>query len=643
MSAITKIFVGLIVVIVVIVAGVAIAASTLDINQYRDQIAAELSKQTGRQVKFGGPIKFAVSKHGIGLAIENASIGNPGWASRPEMAKIGKLELGVALMPLLEHKVVVTKLDISDADIQLETSPSNQHNWDLKPAGAAETPAKTSNAATAPASSSGKAVGVQIDELSIADSQLAMRDKDGKISTFKVNNISMGPGSRGATVSADADYNGTPVKLTLKTGAANLMADSKWPFDADATYANYHFEAQGVANVAGKSVQLTSYELSADGSALHGELTANASGAKTQIKGTIASDKLDPADFKMPESKSGNAAPAPAQNEGEGGGSKQLFSAELLDLSALNSADATLDMNIGSLTLGKVELKQVTGKLVLAEGTLTLTPLKASLGDSTLQGSIKLAATPAPARYTVSFNAPGVDIASLLKMIGTEAFISGKGDADIELSGAGNSLHDMAGSTNGHITITASGGAISAAAAGNVASGLTQIFAPGTANPVLNCAALRFNVANGVAKDNGILADSSASTVAGSGGFNLGNETVDLILNAKPKLVNTKGLTPAVHVSGPLASAKVSLDAAGIVQNVAGMLLKGSVGGGSAESLVPTMQTAPEGQNACIYTLDHKSAAASSASPNSAVKGVSGTPSNLKDMGNQLMKGLLGH
>ena len=120
--------------------------------------------------------------------------------------------------------------------------------------------------------------------------------------------------------------------------------------------------------------------------------------------------------------------------------------------------------------------------------------------------------------------------------------MTGKGDADVQLSGSGASLHDMAASTQGHIDITAAGGQISSAAAGSVASSLAQILAPGSGNPTLNCVAIRFNVANGVGKDNGILADSSASTVAGSGSFDLGKETVDLTLNSKAKTVNTHGL-----------------------------------------------------------------------------------------------------
>lgn len=658
MSFIKKIFVTLIVLVVVIVAAAAIAVKVVDINQYRDQIADALSKQIGRTVKFGGKIELAFSTHGAGVAVEKASIGNPSWASRPEMASIGNLELGVALMPLLNRQLVVTDLNIRDADIQLETNASDQHNWDFKPAAEnapATAPAKS--AKTAPASSA-SAIGVRVNELSIMNSKLAMRDKEGKVSTFKVNKMTLAPDGHDTKVALDADYNGAPVKLTVKAGTGDLMAAAKFPYDADVDYADYHLHAQGNADVTGKSIELNPYEFKAGGSSLHGQLIASMGGAKTELRGSIMGEKLDTADLKPPAgtpNPPANASNAPAAAATGG----PLFSTAPLDLSALKSADANVDVSIDEVVVGKNTLKQASGKLALAGGILTIAPVKATMGTSTLDGEIKLNAATSPAQYSVSFKAPGVDIANLLETLGTKAFMSGKGDADVQLSGSGASLHDMASTTQGHIDITAAGGQISSAEAGGIASSLAQIFSPGVANPTLNCVAIRFNVANGVAKDNGILADSSASTVAGSGGFDLGKETVDLTLNSKAKQVNTRGLLPAVLISGPLTSPKIGINAVGEAQAAAGTFLKGNkiasaisgaLGGSpSGEAAVPAIQTAPDGQNACVYSLDHKAAAPATTastpqSQNKGIKSVIGNPAgSAKDAGKQLLQGILGH
>jgi len=656
MSVIKKIFVALIVIVVLVVAAVAVAINTVDINQYREQIADALSKQTGRTVKFGGPIKLAVTSHGIGIAVENASLGNPSWASRPQMASIGKLNLGVALMPLLNHQYVVSELDVSNADIQLETNAQNQHNWDLKPSTAA-TPV-TNEPAVASNPAQPAAVGVRVNELSIMNSQLAMRDKDGKTSIFKVGKMTLTPEGHSTSVSLDADYNGTPIKLTLKATTDDLLAGGKWPYNADLTYAAYHLHAQGTADTAGKEIELNPYEFTTGNSSLHGQLMADFGGTKTKVRGSVMGDKLDTADLKPPAdgSAAANAPSGSAQQTASGSG--PLFSTAPLDLSALKSAEASIDVAIEELKVGKTTLKQANGKIALAGGVLTLDPLKGTMGTSALEANIKLNAAVSPAQYTFAFKAPGVDLANLWEAVGAPAFMTGKGDADIQLSGSGSSLHDMAASTDGHITITAANGTISSTATSGIASSLAQILSPGSGNPTLNCFAARFNVANGVGKDNGILADSSASTVAGFGGFDLGKENVDLTLNAKPKVVNTRGLMPAILVSGPLLGPNIGINAASTAQNVAGDFLKGNkiagaisgaLGGNGSANTIPPIQTAPDGQNACIYSLDHKSAApaATAATPATQNKGIQNTlgnpASSAKKLGNQLLQGIMGH
>src|ERR1700722_11907614 len=93
------IIIGILIAIAVIGAGVFI--STFDANKYRVQVADTLTKKTGREVKLNGPLKLGLSLRGMVLNIRDASIGNPSWASRPQMASIGRFKLAIAVMPLL--------------------------------------------------------------------------------------------------------------------------------------------------------------------------------------------------------------------------------------------------------------------------------------------------------------------------------------------------------------------------------------------------------------------------------------------------------------------------------------------------------------------------------------------------------------
>lgn len=644
MNKASKIIVGLAAVVVVVIGAAAIAISVVDINAYRPQLADMLGKQTGRTVGLNGPIKLALSMHGVSVIVQDASISNPAWASRKQMAGIGRLELGVALIPLLSKQLVITALDISNADIQLETSAAGQNNWDMKPEVAA---APAAPQAKPQAAAGGSPVGIKVEGLSVKDSQLAMRDKEGKTSLYKVSSATLKPKGHGTAIDFGGEANGAPVKLSLTIGTQDLMANAKFPFEADVTYDKYHLTAKGSANPQKKFFDADSYQLTAGTTTLHGALTADAGGARTSVKGNLQSDKLDPNDLKpnaqeeQPAAKTTeNAKPAPAP-------SGRLFSTAPLDLAALRSTDASFDVAIGQVVLGKTALNQLSSKLSLSGGHLTV-PFKAALGKSPFEGELKLDAA-STAQYSLNFKAPDADLAELLSIVGAPPVLNGgKGNADVQLAGSGASPHDLAASTNGHINVIATGGTISASAAGAGAAALSQILAPGGGNPVMDCLAARFNVANGVAKDNGILADSSASTVAGSGGFNLGAETIDMTLRASPKLVKTGGLLPPLHIGGSLSSPSFGVDAAGTIQSVASGLLGGKTGllanavGG--DSGVPDVKPAPDGSNACVYALDHKTATAAAPSQNTSIKDVAGQAgTKAQELGNKVMQGLFGH
>jgi AsmA family protein len=234
--------------------------------------------------------------------------------------------------------------------------------------------------------------------------------------------------------------------------------------------------------------------------------------------------------------------------------------------------------------------------------------------------------------------ADGVDLGDLQKLGDMTPFMTGKAGANIQLTGDGNTAHEMASSLAGVIVVTAEKGEILTGAAAGVSSALAAVFSPKGGDAALNCLAARFIAKNGVLNDNGLLIDSTVSTVNGKGNVNLGAEKVDLTLHAKTKLLDVGGLVPALQISGSLSDPSYSVDAVGVVKNVVGSLMNGNVD--VISSTVPDIQVAPAGQNACVYTLDHPKAASSSSILPSGVGGQAGQ--NIKNIGNSLVKGLLG-
>ena len=627
-----KILATVIAVLIILFVGLMIFVSTLDADKYRPQLVAAVTKQTGRTAKLNGPISFSLGLGGVHVSIQDASIANPPWASRPNLAGMGKFEISVGLLPLLTEHVSLNELSIENADILLETNSAGQHNWDFSNNAKAETP----TTAATPQTSSLSSASVSINKLSIVNSQLAMRNADGKVSSFNVSSLTLDMHGAGANLNMTGDVNGTPLILKVKTGITNLLSRAAFPFDADVTYNNLHLTAKGNADIDHSKADITSYELAAGKTKINGDAAATWNGPRPTVRGSLNSDHIDPADFKADKS-SADATPSSDKSETPSS-SKRMFSDAPLPLSGLKAADADLKVTVGEFPMGKGALKQISAKLTLANGNLMLDPVKANVGASPVSIQLKLDASQSPARLTIGVIGSSIDLGELQKLGNMSPFMTGSAGANIQLTGAGDSAHDIASSLGGIITITAEKGEVLGGAAAGISSTLATIFNPQGGNAALNCLAARFIAKDGVLKDNGILIDTTPSTVVGNGSINLAVETVGLTLRAKTKLVDVGGLVPALQISGALSDPHYSVDAASLVKNVIGSLAGGNLD--VVSSNAPEIQTPPAGQNACVYTLDHPKAASSSGILPATAAGKASQ--KIQNIGGSVLKGLFG-
>ncbi|MDH5490042.1 MAG: AsmA family protein, partial [Rhodospirillaceae bacterium] len=132
MNRYIKIIGGLAVFLIAIVVGTIAALKSMDINSFKNEIAAELKKETGRDVKISGDIELLISISPK-LRVEDVSFANASWGSKPEMASIGLLEAKVGLLSLISGEINIKYLNISDMDLLLETNAQGAANWDFQP------------------------------------------------------------------------------------------------------------------------------------------------------------------------------------------------------------------------------------------------------------------------------------------------------------------------------------------------------------------------------------------------------------------------------------------------------------------------------------------------------------------------------
>jgi uncharacterized protein involved in outer membrane biogenesis len=103
---------GLIVAALVVVY---ILVTKYDFNSLKPQLVQAVKEHTGRELTLGGDmvVKFGLTP---ALVIENVSLQNAPWGSRPELVTMKRFELQVALLPLLRGEIALKRLRLVDQE-----------------------------------------------------------------------------------------------------------------------------------------------------------------------------------------------------------------------------------------------------------------------------------------------------------------------------------------------------------------------------------------------------------------------------------------------------------------------------------------------------------------------------------------------
>ncbi len=203
------------VVAVIIIGGVVLALS-FDPNSFKPRVIAAVRQATGRDLVLQGQINLGLSLQPT-LVVRGASLSNPPGFSRPQMVTLEELDLKLALIPLLSHRVVVERLVLVKPDIVLETNAQGQTNWQFTP--------EAGNAPVSqPAAEEAKEktpTQISIAEVSLDNGTLTWRDdRSGRSAVLGIVSLRANAPSPDANMhlAATATYNGAPFTLAGEFG-----------------------------------------------------------------------------------------------------------------------------------------------------------------------------------------------------------------------------------------------------------------------------------------------------------------------------------------------------------------------------------------------------------------------------------------
>lgn len=118
----------LLAVVLVVVVAVGAILWLVDPNQFRDEIAAQVQKTTGRELVIEGDIDLTFFPW-LGLSVGKARLADaPGFGTEPFM-EIERARLAVELMPLLDRRVVLDKIVLEGPKLRLIRNREGRGNW----------------------------------------------------------------------------------------------------------------------------------------------------------------------------------------------------------------------------------------------------------------------------------------------------------------------------------------------------------------------------------------------------------------------------------------------------------------------------------------------------------------------------------
>jgi uncharacterized protein involved in outer membrane biogenesis len=641
-------------VIIVVFVTVYIVASTYDYNKFKPKIT-ELAKQyTGRDLTLGGDIELGLGLFPT-LVVNDVTFQNASWGTRPQMAQVKRLEVQVALIPILSGEIHISRLTVLNPEFLIEIDKSGKSNLEF------DVPQKPEPKPAEDEPVDGKQDFLKFKEVQIKDGAFTYNDlRSAKTEAISIENLRLNSPEFGAPVDIDLKftYNKTPFQIAGDFGQLSgiLNSEEQWPLNLTITalgatvsiagHITNIMEVQGIdlkLAVKGPDIanfqQVTGEPLPVEGpfdvaghltaatlenfkisdisvllgeSRISGEIALNQTSPRPQIDAKFHSQKLDLRPFIKQDSSDSKTETKSKKSAAK---SNKVLSAEPFDLQALQQLDAVVSFQADQILGHRTALDKFQIDLSLKDGHLIIKPLTTNVGGGALAGSLDLLAKGNNANLTTKITAKKINLGEMLKKLEITQGLDGVLDVDINLKGQGKSVAALMAGLNGDVIAILSESQMPVKyldlVGGDLATSLLKIvnpFAKKVESVQINCAVCDFNIKDGLAKSDVIMIDDPEKTLLSTGTVNFKTEALDFGIHTKPKEgLGTKetgkvslslgAITEPFKLGGTLANPSLGISPERAVKTLGSAL----VGSGSLASLFISVSSGKE--NPCAEAL----------------------------------------
>lgn len=256
-----------------------------------------------------------------------------------------------------------------------------------------------------------------------------------------------------------------------------------------------------------------------------------------------------------------------------------------IDLSALKDLNASGSIRIGQLKVMNLKSSNVRMEIKSGKGRIDVDPLNSNLYQGSLKGALGATATANPT-FTVRQHLTDISIGPLLRDLANKDLLEGKGNVTLDISTRGATIDAMKKALNGTAATRLQDGAIKGvdiagairgakAKLGALRGEQTQT-ADARQQTDFSELSASFNIQNGVARNDDLLAKSPLLRLNGSGDVDIGAGAMNYLAKATVvgslegqggrELADLKGVTIPVRVTGPFDALKYHLDMNALAQ-----------------------------------------------------------------------------
>ncbi len=529
---------------------------------------------TGRSIKVNGALETHLFSSAPRVVAEQVTVGNPAWTPPGIALEADRISL-VLRLPGWRRSGGVTAVDIQGASLHLIRDAAGRANWQWRD------PAKrriNTNSAIV------RSVSILNARLELDDAKRHLQfagtvsvedlDRPGKPQPLRVDGSGQLNG-RAATFKISADSLVTashklPYHFTFseRSGDSRLDANGVLPQPffveiADATFVASGPDLKDLFFLTGVHlIDTGAYQLSANYQRRGTHTTfsdlAVRSGS-SDIRGSVASDSTTGRPKFDMELKSQvlrlSDLGIRAAGRMPGPPPSLLLSDAMISPNVLHVEGAVARYHADRVEVGRFALDDVSLAATISQDVLNVSPLVGKLSGGRIEARFTLDGAREIPAAMADIGLSGVQFGPLLQKDAAPPPAEGALYGRIRIRGLGRSVHQVAASANGTLTLQMTGGALRESFAeltGVDLRGLRLLLFKNKRDVPVRCARAAFKAENGTLTAQDMWVDTGPVLFMGEGRIHLDSEELDLAIRGYPKGVRLLRLEAPILVQGPL-------------------------------------------------------------------------------------------